>query len=74
MGWEIVSSNSGKGIIEATATTFWFGFKDDIAVRISPQGSGSLIDIRSLSRVGKSDVGANAARIRKFLKALRQAA
>jgi uncharacterized protein (DUF1499 family) len=74
MGWEIVSSNSGKGIIEATATTFWFGFKDDIVVRITPQGSSSLIDIRSLSRVGKSDVGANAARIRKFLKALRQAA
>jgi len=74
MGWEIVSSNSGKGIIEATATTFWFGFKDDIVVRISPQGSGSLIDMRSLSRVGKSDVGTNAARIRKFFKALRQAA
>jgi uncharacterized protein (DUF1499 family) len=74
MGWEIVSSNSGKGIIEATDTTFWFGFKDDIIIRISLQGSASRIDVRSLSRVGKSDVGANAERIRNFLKALKQAA
>jgi len=74
MGWEIVSSNSGKGLIEATDTTFWFGFRDDIVVRISPQGSGSRVDVRSLSRVGKSDVGANAERVRNFLKALKQAA
>jgi len=71
MGWQIVSADPAKGLIEATDTTFWFGFKDDIVVRITPQDKGSRIDIRSLSRVGRSDVGANAARIRKLLKTLK---
>jgi uncharacterized protein (DUF1499 family) len=66
-GWEIVAAVPGEGRIEATATTAWFGFKDDVVIRISPDGSGSRLDIRSKSRVGRSDVGANAARIRSFL-------
>lgn len=66
MGWEIVAADSAAGRIEATATTRWFGFKDDIVVRIRPQGDGSRVDVRSESRVGGSDVGTNAARIRKF--------
>ena len=70
-GWTIVQADAGKQTIEATDTTFWFGFKDDIVIRIVPEGNGSRIDIRSLSRVGRSDVGANAARIRKLLKALK---
>jgi uncharacterized protein (DUF1499 family) len=68
MGWELIASDPATGRIEATDTTFWFGFKDDIVVRVTPQASGSRIDVRSLSRVGVGDIGANAARIRKYLK------
>jgi uncharacterized protein (DUF1499 family) len=67
MGWELVASDSTAGRIEATATTPWFGFKDDVVVRVRPEGSGSRIDVRSVSRVGKSDLGANAKRIRAYL-------
>jgi len=68
MGWEIVASDASAGRIEATATTAWFGFKDDVVVRVRPEAAGSRIDVRSVSRVGRSDVGANAARIRAFLE------
>lgn len=70
MGWDIVDANPAHGRIEATATTFWFGFKDDIVVRVSATESGSRIDVRSLSRVGGSDLGANARRIRGYLSTL----
>jgi uncharacterized protein (DUF1499 family) len=70
-GWEIVGADSAAGRIEATATTAWFGFKDDVVVRITPEEGGSRVDVRSVSRVGKSDVGANAERIRKYLARLR---
>ncbi|NDY96939.1 DUF1499 domain-containing protein [Wenzhouxiangella limi] len=70
MGWEIVAAEPELGIIEATDTTFWFGFKDDVVVRISAEGDGSRVDVRSKSRVGLSDVGANAARIRSFMERL----
>ncbi len=68
MGWEIVSADTNAGRIEATATTRWFGFKDDVVVRIMPEKSGSRVDVRSVSRVGQSDVGTNAKRIREYLK------
>jgi len=71
MGWAIVAADSAAGRIEATATTRWFGFKDDVVVRIRPEGSGSRVDVRSVSRVGKSDVGANARRVRAYLDRLR---
>lgn len=67
MGWEIVASDAASGRIEASARTRWFGFTDDIVVRIRPQGTGSRVDVRSVSRVGTSDVGANAARVREYL-------
>lgn len=70
-GWEIVASNEAEGRIEATDTTFWFAFKDDVVIRIRPSDTGSRLDIRSVSRVGLSDVGANAARIHRFLSALK---
>lgn len=70
MGWEIVAERPAEGRIEATATTAWFGFKDDIVIRVGPAGSGTRIDVRSKSRVGRSDVGANAARIRGYLAKL----
>ena len=68
MGLNIVSVRS-HGLIEATATTFWFGFKDDVVVRIREEGSKSIVDVRSVSRVGQSDLGVNAARIIDFLEA-----
>ena len=67
MGWEIVANEPAEGRIEATATTFWFGFKDDVVVRVTPTDGGSRIDVRSVSRVGRSDVGANAERITTYL-------
>jgi uncharacterized protein (DUF1499 family) len=70
LGWEVIASDAESGRLEATATTLWFGFKDDVVVRIRPEGSGSRVDIRSMSRVGSSDVGANAKRIREFLAKL----
>jgi uncharacterized protein (DUF1499 family) len=66
-GWDIVASDPAGGRIEATDTTFWFGFKDDVVVRVTPLPTGSRVDARSLSRVGGGDLGANAARIRTFL-------
>jgi len=71
MDWTIKSENMTAGRIEATDTTFWYGFKDDIVIRIRPsKGGGSIVDVRSVSRVGVSDIGTNAARIRKFLDAM----
>jgi uncharacterized protein (DUF1499 family) len=70
MGWEIVAQDAANGRIEATATTLWFGFKDDVVVRVLPSGSGSRIDVRSLSRVGVGDAGANAQRIREYFARL----
>jgi uncharacterized protein (DUF1499 family) len=67
MGWAIVSSDPAAGRIEATATVPWWGFKDDIVVVMSPDGSGTRVDVRSKSRVGKSDLGVNAARIQEYL-------
>ncbi len=72
MGWEIIDANLVEERIEATDTTFWFGFKDDIVIRVMPSSRGSRIDVRSLSRVGKSDVGANAKRIQAYLKRLKE--
>ena len=67
MGLEIVSVDEGLGIVEATDTTFWFGFKDDVVVRVRGAGDGSLVDVRSVSRVGLSDLGKNADRIMDLL-------
>ena len=75
MGWEVVARAPNDGRLEAIATTSWFGFHDDIVVRIRPDGSGgSKVDIRSKNRVGRSDFGANARRIREFSEELREAA
>jgi uncharacterized protein (DUF1499 family) len=70
MGWTVVASDAVQGRVEATATTSWFGFKDDVVVRVRPEGAGSRVDVRSVSRVGRSDVGTNARRIREFLARL----
>ena len=74
MGWALVAADSAQGRLEATATTRWFGFKDDVVVRVRPDGAGSRVDVRSVSRVGGSDVGTNAARIRGFVARITDAA
>jgi uncharacterized protein (DUF1499 family) len=71
LGWVIVDANPAAGRIEATDTTFWFGFKDDIVVRVTSEDGGSRIDVRSVSRLGRSDVGTNAARIRRYLEKIK---
>ena len=73
MGWDIVAVTPGAWRIEATATSLLFGFKDDIVIRVTAQGSASRVDVRSLSRIGGSDFGANAQRIRTFLGKLKAA-
>ena len=71
LGWEVYAQNADQGLIEAVETTFWFGFKDDIVIRIAANNTGSTVDLRSVSRVGVSDLGANANRIIKFSEAFR---
>jgi len=72
LGWNVIAAAPDEGRIEATDLTFWFGFVDDIVIRIRPEGAGSRVDIRSVSRVGVSDLGTNARRIRGFLDAVVQ--
>jgi uncharacterized protein (DUF1499 family) len=69
-GWEIVTADESTGRIEATDTTRWFGFTDDIVVRLTAWGAGTRVDVRAAAREGAGDLGRNAARIRRFLDAL----
>jgi uncharacterized protein (DUF1499 family) len=73
MNWEVVAADRSAGRIEATDTTALFGFKDDVVVRVRPDGNGSRIDVRSLSRVGGGDLGTNAKRVRAYLRRLAEA-
>ena len=72
MGWQIVSADKVARRIEAVATTRWFHFKDDIVIRLSEDGGQSRVDVRSVSRVGKGDVGTNARRIRAYFEILKE--
>jgi len=71
MGWRIAELAPNAGRLEATATTPWFGFKDDVVVRVTPAEGGARVDVRSVSRIGISDLGKNAQRIRAFLDTLK---
>ena len=73
MGFENVETLPSEGRLEATDTTFWYGYKDDIVIRAVGTGGNVVVDIRSKSRVGESDLGKNAARIRAFGAALQEA-
>lgn len=70
MRWELVAADAPAGRIEATDTTFWFGFKDDVVIRVKAADGGSRVDVRSVSRLGVGDAGTNAKRIRRYLDAL----
>jgi uncharacterized protein (DUF1499 family) len=74
MGWTILAADPQAGRIEASQQSFWYGFTDDIVIRVAAAGSGSRIDIRSSARHGRSDFGVNAARVRRYLAALRKSA
>ena len=73
MKWTIIAAKPGEGRIEASDKTFWFGFIDDVVIRVQPDGVGSRVDVRSVSRIGFGDVGKNAQRIRAFVSNLTDA-
>ncbi|MBI3512901.1 MAG: DUF1499 domain-containing protein [Proteobacteria bacterium] len=75
LGWTIVASEPAQGRIEASQSSFWFGFTDDVVIRVVARADGqpgSRIDIRSVSRQGRHDFGVNAARIRAYTAKLKQ--
>jgi uncharacterized protein (DUF1499 family) len=75
-GWTVHAADAGRGALDATAETFWFGFKDDVAVRVRTGSAPdtAIVDVRSISRVGGGDMGANARRIRDFRDGLQRRA
>lgn len=74
LGWEITWNNTELGRLEAVDRSSLFRFVDDVVIRVRADGGGSRVDVRSLSRVGRSDLGANAERIRRFGAELRREA
>lgn len=77
VGWSVVDhyrpvNERDRGRVEAVARTLVFGFRDDVAIRVLPDHGGARVDLRSVSRYGKHDLGANAARIREFHRVLDQ--
>ena len=71
-GWRIVTEDPAQGIIDASQSSMFFGFTDDVAIRVTADGVGSRIDVRSESRQGVSDFGVNAKRVRAYMEALAQ--
>lgn len=71
-GWTIVRADPSRSRIEASQRSRWYGFTDDISIRVACDEAGSRIDMRSTSRQGRSDYGVNAARIRAYMTALRK--
>ncbi len=72
LGWDIYYQDREKGVIEAVVTTTVMAFKDDVVIRVRAGADGTRVDLRSVSRVGLGDLGANAARIRAFAAAFTQ--
>lgn len=68
MGWDLIAEDSSTGIIEAVASTPLFSFEDDVVIRVVDSGQGSVVDIRSHSRIGRGDQGVNVARVRSFIE------
>ena len=71
LGMEIVNATEKEGRIEASARSFFFGFVDDVVIRLEADGTGTRVDVRSKSREGRSDFGMNATRVRRILAALK---
>jgi uncharacterized protein (DUF1499 family) len=72
LGWKIYHQDRNAGVIEAVDTTNIMAFKDDVVIRVRSNATGTLLDLRSVSRVGEGDIGANAKRIRAFRAAFQQ--
>ena len=70
LGLDLVNGSEKDGLIEASSRTTFFGFVDDVAIRVRAAGSGTRVDVRSKSREGRSDFGVNAARVRKLVGAI----
>ncbi|MGH8272869.1 MAG: DUF1499 domain-containing protein, partial [Gammaproteobacteria bacterium] len=72
MGWKIAAADATSGHIEATATTGWFRFKDDVVIEVASDGAGggSIVNMRSESRLGLSDLGKNAQRVKAYMNRL----
>jgi uncharacterized protein (DUF1499 family) len=70
LGWTVIERDPERLRFEAYEITSFFHFVDDVVVRVRASGSGSVVDVRSKSRKGKGDLGANAARIRRFFAEL----
>jgi uncharacterized protein (DUF1499 family) len=73
-GWQVTVVDEKSGTVEAIAESSIFGFQDDVIARVRPDGTGSIVDVRSKSRDGRGDMGVNAARIRAYVAALEQPA
>ena len=71
-GWRTVTEDPAQGIIDASQSSTFFGFTDDVAIRVVADGAGSRIDMRSASRQGVSDFGVNAKRVRAYMEVLKQ--
>ncbi|MEX0772007.1 MAG: DUF1499 domain-containing protein [Balneolales bacterium] len=69
-GWDIVSINRQEGRIESTEKLAWFGFKDDVVIRVMETDEGTRVDMRSKSRIGAGDLGVNANRIEQLMEDL----
>ena len=72
MGWDIYHQDRNAGVIEAVDTTAIMAFQDDVVIRVRSNARGTLLDLRSVSRVGIGDIGANAKRIRAFQQKFEQ--
>lgn len=70
LGWRVAAADPASGRIEASERTRWYGFVDDVVIRVTESAEGARVDVRSVSRVGQSDVGVNAQRIRRFIAAV----
>lgn len=71
IGLEAIVAQPAKNLVEGTDVSFWYGYKDDVVVRATATADGTRLDIRSKSRVGESDLGANAQRIRALSEAIK---
>lgn len=69
--WEVVRTDADTHTLEAVATTAVLRFKDDVVIRLRDDPAGTRVDMRSRSRLGKHDLGANADRIRAYFARLR---
>jgi len=70
-GWQIATADAAAGRIEAMATTPWYGFQNDVVVRLRAQGAETRVDVRSDSRLDESDAGTSASLVRRFMRMLR---